>query len=58
MNYRIIEWFELKETFKIIQFQTPSHEKGCLPLDQNQKLGLPIFTTKNKFCVTKLLEEW
>jgi len=31
---RIIEWFGLEGTLKIIWFQTPCHEQGPLPPDQ------------------------
>jgi len=33
-NHRIIDWFELEGTFKIIWFQPPCHEQGHLPLDE------------------------
>ena len=33
-NHRIIEWFGLEGTLKIIWFQPPCHEQGHLPLDQ------------------------
>ena len=33
-SYRIIDWFGLEATLKIIQFQSPCHEQGHLPLDQ------------------------
>jgi len=33
-NHRIIEWFGLAGTLKIIWFQPPCHEQGHLPLDQ------------------------
>uniref|UniRef100_A0A8C3PLQ6 Uncharacterized protein n=1 Tax=Calidris pygmaea TaxID=425635 RepID=A0A8C3PLQ6_9CHAR len=32
--HRIIEWFGLEGTLKIIEFQTPCHGQGHLPLDQ------------------------
>ena len=32
--HRIIEWFGLKGTLKIICFQPPCHEQGHLPLDR------------------------
>ena len=32
--YRIIEWFGLERTLKIIWFQPPCHEQGHLPPDQ------------------------
>jgi len=32
--YRIIEWFGLDGTLKIIWFQSPCHEQGHPPLDQ------------------------
>jgi len=31
---RIIEWFKLEGTLKIIQFQLPCHGQGHLPLEQ------------------------
>ena len=31
---RIIEWFGLEGTIKIIQFQPPHYRQGHLPLDQ------------------------
>jgi len=34
MVYRIIEWYGLEGTLKIIWFQPPCHEQGHLPLDQ------------------------
>jgi len=33
-NHRIIEWFGLEVTLKMICFQPPCHEQGHLPLDQ------------------------
>jgi len=33
-NHRIIEWFGLEETLKIIWFQPPCHQQGHLPPDQ------------------------
>jgi len=33
-NHRIVEWSGLEGTFKIIWFQPPCHEQGCLPLSQ------------------------
>jgi len=33
-NHRIIEWFGLEGTLKIIWLQPPCHEQGYLPLDQ------------------------
>ena len=33
-EHRIVEWFGLGGTLKIIQFQTPCHGQGHLPLDQ------------------------
>jgi len=32
--HRIIEWFGLEGTLKIIWFQPPCHKQGHLPLDQ------------------------
>jgi len=34
LNHRIIEWFGLEGTLKIIWFQIPCHEQGHLPPDQ------------------------
>jgi len=33
-DYRIIEWFGLEGTFKIVLFQPPCYRQGHLPLDQ------------------------
>ncbi|PKU41813.1 hypothetical protein llap_7886 [Limosa lapponica baueri] len=33
-DHRIIEWFGLEGTLKIIKFQDPCREQGHLPLDQ------------------------
>ena len=33
-NHRIIEWFGLEGTLKIIWFQPPCHQQGHLPPDQ------------------------
>ena len=33
-NHRIVEWFGLEGTLKIIWFQPPCHEQGHLPPDQ------------------------
>jgi len=41
--HRIIEWFGLEGTLKIIWFQPPCHEQGHLPPDQVVQSSREVF---------------
>jgi len=51
LTSRIIEWFGLEGTLKLIWFQTPCHEQGHPPLDQVAQTCKILFPT-NYYLIT------
>ena len=57
-SHRIIEWFELEKTFKIMQFQPPCYRQGHLPLDSvAQSLSQPGLECLQGQCIHNLSEQ-